>query len=89
MDHHRTLLGSTLEAVQNTFKKNYVVIRDGDYPSQLWLNESTKIIYSTRSDKGLGASLSTGIKFLLSSKFSAVAIFLGDMPWIDSTTQSF
>ncbi|WP_372378095.1 NTP transferase domain-containing protein [Vibrio natriegens] len=86
MDHHQTLLGSTLKSVQNTFKESYVVIRDDDQPSQLGLNESTKIIYSTRSDKGLGASLSTGIEFIQSSKFSAVAIFLGDMPWIDSTT---
>ncbi|MCH1930968.1 nucleotidyltransferase family protein [Shewanella sp. A25] len=87
MGQHSTLLGTTLASIQSVFSECYVVIRDDDKPGHLGIKDPTKIIVSTRSHNGLGASLAAGINFLQPSNFSAAAVFLGDMPWIQATTQ--
>ncbi|QYJ80425.1 nucleotidyltransferase family protein [Shewanella acanthi] len=88
MGNHSTLLGTTLASIQGVFAECYVVIRDDDKPEQLGITHPTKVIVSTRSHDGLGSSLAAGIEFLQQSSFSEAAIFLGDMPWIQATTQA-
>ncbi|MFD2017965.1 NTP transferase domain-containing protein [Vibrio olivae] len=83
----QTLIAASVKHIDSIFSQRRVVLRRGDVPANLGLSRETEIIYSDQSERGLGASLAVGVAELQTSDADAVAIFLGDMPWISSHTQ--
>lgn len=83
----QTLIAASVKHIEPIFSQRRVVLRRGDVPANLGLSRETEIIYSDQSERGLGASLAVGVAELQTSDADAVAIFLGDMPWISSHTQ--
>nr|WP_315984983.1 nucleotidyltransferase family protein [Pseudomonas mendocina] len=85
----RGLLESTLVAVAAVFKRVYVVLRAEDSPAALGVPPGVGVIRATHATRGMGASLAQAVAELADSEAKALAVFLGDMPWIGATTQRY
>lgn len=82
----RTLLQASLENGRTAFAELWVVLRDEDEPSVLGIPGDVKIARSPHASLGMGHSLAAGIRALSTSRATAVAILLGDMPCIAPQT---
>lgn len=80
------LLASTLKQVQACFDPVYVVVRCDDDPQTLGIDAQVHIVRAAQAADGMGASLAVGITALASIDAPAVAVLLGDMPWIAPRT---
>lgn len=82
----RGLLANSVARASEAFPQLRVVLRMEDDMTTLGLPASTPVIRATRAERGLGASLGEAITALDNDKaladVEAVAILLGDMPYI-------
>lgn len=78
----RSLLGASLDSARQAFAEVWVVLRPDDDAEDLGIPPGVGIVRSAQADLGMGHSLAAGIRQLLPSSVRAVAILLGDMPWI-------
>lgn len=82
----QTVLAATVARVLTGFDQVHVVLRPDDDPQHLGLDNRVALIHAEHTDEGMGVSLAAGIAALEASPAVAVAVLLGDMPWIDSRT---
>ena len=78
----RTLLAASLERAQVVFGEVHVVLRPEDDPAALGLPEGCNIILCEDAGLGMGHSLAAGARALATGEGEAIAVLLGDMPWI-------
>lgn len=77
------LLASSVSLARQVFADVRVVLRADDKPEVLGIANEVPVIRSEQAELGMGHSLASGVRQLLaSSRAQAVAILLGDMPWI-------
>lgn len=82
-----TLFAASLSVAQSQLSEVSVVLRPADDATQLGIPHNVQLIRSKSSALGLGHSLASGISDIAErSDADAVAIFLGDMPWISAET---
>lgn len=82
----QTVLVATVERALTCFDQVHVVLRNDDEPRQLGLDSRVALIRAEYADEGMGASLAAGIGALADNPAVAVAVLLGDMPWIEPRT---
>jgi len=78
----RTLLQHSVERALAAFDEVRVVLRAGERGEDLGLPATCRVIHSRDAGLGMGHSLAAGAASLGDSEAQAVAILLGDMPWI-------
>lgn len=79
----RTLLSASLALPCAVFEEVWVVLRAEDDPLELGVAPAVRVIPSEQATYGMGHSLADGVGSLAPhSAAEALAIFLGDMPWI-------
>lgn len=78
----RSLLGASIETACQAFAEVWVVLRPDDDAQVLGIPPGVGIVRSAEAELGMGHSLAAGICQLLPSSARAIAILLGDMPWI-------
>ncbi|MBJ9973990.1 nucleotidyltransferase family protein [Pseudomonas sp. S75] len=84
----RSVLQATLDGVQAHFASLCVVLRPDDDVQVLGIASQLRVVRATRAAQGMGASLAAGIRALVPTDARAVAVLLGDMPWIAPATLS-
>lgn len=82
----RSLLQHSVEHALEAFDDVRVVLRAGERGEDLGLPADCRIIHSLDAGLGMGHSLAAGAASLDDSEAQAVAILLGDMPWILTAT---
>ncbi len=82
----RSLLAHSVERARVVFDEVRVVLRDGERADDFGLPVGCRVIHSPDARLGLGHSLAAGAASLVDSQARAVAILLGDMPWIAPQT---
>ncbi|QXI36317.1 nucleotidyltransferase family protein [Pseudomonas xantholysinigenes] len=82
----RSLLQHSVERAQAVFDEVRVVLRDGEQAGALGLPVGCRVVHSVDAGLGLGHSLAAGAASLADCPAQAVAIVLGDMPWIAQGT---
>lgn len=82
LDDGRSLLEHSVERACAVFGDVRVVLRAGERGEGLGLPGDCRIIASPDAGLGMGHSLAAGAASLIDSDAQAVAILLGDMPWI-------
>ncbi|MBG6289392.1 nucleotidyltransferase family protein [Pseudomonas nitroreducens] len=82
----RSLLAHSVERAQAVFDDVRVVLRAGEQADAFGLPAGCRVIHSPDAALGMGHSLAAGAASLLDSDAQAVAILLGDMPWIAPET---
>nr|WP_279577181.1 nucleotidyltransferase family protein [Pseudomonas sp. LA21] len=82
----RSLLAHSVERAQAVFDEVRVVLRDGERAEDFGLPAGCRVIHSPDAALGMGHSLAAGAASLSNSPAQAVAILLGDMPWIATQT---
>ncbi|NWL79176.1 CTP--molybdopterin cytidylyltransferase [Pseudomonas taiwanensis] len=78
----RTLLAASLERAKAVFGEVHMVLRPEDDPAALGLPEGCNIILCEDAGQGMGHSLAAGARALATGEGEAIAVLLGDMPWI-------
>jgi molybdenum cofactor cytidylyltransferase len=78
----RSLLAASVESALQVFAEVHVLLRPGDDPQALGLPVACRIIRCHDSDQGMGHSLAAGIRAMAGQDAEAIAVLLGDMPWI-------
>lgn len=84
-DGSRVLQRSCANACQ-AFADVRVVLREQDDPAALGLDTRIRVVHSPQATLGMGHSLASGVTALAESDAEAVAILLGDMPWLNPVT---
>lgn len=84
-DDLRVLQASCANAHQ-AFADVRVVLREEDDAAALGLDPQVHVVRSPLADLGMGHSLASGVTALADSTAEAVAILLGDMPWLSPST---
>lgn len=82
----QTLLAATLARVLEAFDEVHVVLRVGDDPQVLGVDPRVSIVRAENAGDGMGSSLAAGIAGLVHCGADAVAVVLGDMPWVAAAT---
>ncbi|MBP5979668.1 MAG: nucleotidyltransferase family protein [Halomonas sp.] len=86
----QTLLAASLANAQKAFTHLRVAVREEDDPALLGLAQDVALVRVREAHLGLGASLSEAISALGRDPsldgIDAVAILLGDMPYVDPET---
>ncbi|WP_044872227.1 nucleotidyltransferase family protein [Pseudomonas sp. LFM046] len=82
----RTLLAASLQSALRVFDEVHLVLRPEDDPVALGLPEGCNIIRCEEATQGMGHSLAAGVRALSSGTGDAIAVVLGDMPWIAETS---
>lgn len=82
----RSLLAHSVERALAVFDEVRVVLRDGERAEDFDLPPGCRVIHCPEAALGMGHSLAAGAASLLDCDAQAVAILLGDMPWIASQT---
>jgi len=82
----RSLLVHSVERACAMFDDVRVVLRDGERGEELGLPAACRVICSADFTQGMGHSLAAGAASLVDSEAQAVAILLGDMPWVELGT---
>ncbi|MDN3557361.1 nucleotidyltransferase family protein [Halomonas maura] len=81
------LLAATLATLRPHFGEIRVVLGIEDDPVHLGIAKDIGIIVADTAEQGMGASLAAGIRALSTeSQALAVAVMLGDMPWLSEDT---
>jgi molybdenum cofactor cytidylyltransferase len=78
----RTLLAASLARAQAVFDEVHLVLRPDDDPATLGLPPDCNIILCEDASQGMGHSLAAGARALAAGEGEAIAVLLGDMPWI-------
>ena len=87
LSEDQQLLPATLAVPCAVLSDVYVVLRADDKPDKLNLSDNIQPIHCQQAELGMGHSLACGIEWLLNySNAAAVAVFLGDMPWLRENT---
>lgn len=86
LDDGRSLLVHSVERALAVFDEVRVVLRDGERAADFGLPMGCQVVHSPDAGLGMGHSLAAGVASLEGSGAQAVAIVLGDMPWIASDT---
>ncbi|MNJ57542.1 Purine catabolism protein PucB [compost metagenome] len=81
------VLEATLRAVMAVHSRVYVVLRPEDSPAALRIPPEVAVIRALHAARGMGASLAEAVSALADTEATALAVFLGDMPWINAETQ--
>lgn len=82
-----SLLASALQAPQAVLEELWLVLRPDDEVDALGVPAAVKVIRNPSAEQGMGASLACGVRALAGrSGADALAILLGDMPWINAET---
>jgi len=82
----RSLLAHSVERALAVFAEVRVVLRDGERAEDFGLPDGCRVIHSPEAALGMGHSLAAGAAALQDCDAQAVAILLGDMPWIAPET---
>jgi molybdenum cofactor cytidylyltransferase len=82
----RTLLEASLSNAAAAFDELLLVLRDGDTVDDLHLPPRVRVIHTASAERGLGASLAAGTEALSTHPAEALAVLLGDMPWVQPDT---
>ncbi|RII78479.1 nucleotidyltransferase family protein [Pseudomonas monteilii] len=82
----RSLLVHSVERARAVFDEVRVVLREGERGEDFGLPAGCRVIGSPDAASGMGHSLAVGARSLHDSQAQAVAILLGDMPWIEPAT---
>ncbi|MFJ4383821.1 NTP transferase domain-containing protein [Pseudomonas sp. NPDC089408] len=82
----RSMLAHSVQRARAVFDDVRVVLREGERGEDFGLPADCRIIDSPDAALGMGHSLAAGAQSLGDSQAQAVAILLGDMPWIESAT---
>lgn len=82
----RSLLVHSVERARAVFDEVRVVLREGERGEEFGLPDDCWVIACSEAASGMGHSLAAGARSLLDSQAQAVAILLGDMPWIEPAT---
>ncbi|MBW6390842.1 nucleotidyltransferase family protein [Billgrantia antri] len=81
------LLAATLASLRPHFGEIRVVVGLEDDPVHLGIAKDVGTIVAETAEQGMGASLAAGIRALsIESQAFAVAVMLGDMPWLSEDT---
>lgn len=80
------LLVATLALALSCFSEVYVLLQDGDDVQALGVPAEVKVLRCADADLGMGHSLAAGIRALQLQPASAIAVLLGDMPWLSAST---
>ena len=80
------LLAATVDSLRKAFRDVRTVIRSGDTLAELQLPEHTPIIRALNASWGMGSSIADAVGTLEGEATDAVAICLGDMPWVRADT---
>lgn len=80
------LLRATLLRAQEAFADVRVVLKTEDDAHALAIPPGIQVVRAAHAHQGMGSSLAAGISSLANSQASAVAVLLGDMPWISGAT---
>ncbi|HBO9391492.1 TPA: nucleotidyltransferase family protein, partial [Pseudomonas aeruginosa] len=68
------------------FAEVRVVVRAGETPASLGLPAQQRLVHSLDASSGMGHSLAAGVAAARNSPARAIAVLLGDMPWIAADT---
>ncbi|TDX27606.1 molybdenum cofactor cytidylyltransferase [Modicisalibacter xianhensis] len=84
----RPLLSVTLALATRCFDEVWIVVRQGERPAELGIGLAPHVVQAPSDAIGLGTSLASGVSALLEAQAdaTAVAVMLGDMPWIQPAT---
>jgi len=82
----RSLLAHSVARARAVFDEVRVVLREGERGEDFGLPAGCRVIGSPDAASGMGHSLAVGARSLHDSQAQAVAILLGDMPWIEPAT---
>lgn len=83
MPDGETLLAASLALPCSELLDVWVVVRPEDKREDLAIPTYVNLVHNSCAADGMGKSLAVGMKVIVqSSSADAVAIFLGDMPWI-------
>ncbi|MEG9623757.1 MULTISPECIES: nucleotidyltransferase family protein [Pseudomonas] len=82
LDDGRSLLAHSVEQALAVFDEVRVVLREGEGMQELGLPAGCRVVPSPDAALGMGHSLAAGVASLQDGNAHAVAILLGDMPWI-------
>lgn len=78
----RTLLAASLARAEAVFDEVHLVLRPEDDPARLGVPDGARIIRCQDANRGMGHSLAAGARALAGHPAEALAVLLGDMPWI-------
>lgn len=81
-----TLLAASVARAREAFAEVRVVVRAGDTPASLGLPAQQRLVHSLDASLGMGHSLAAGVAAARNSTARAIAVLLGDMPWIAADT---
>lgn len=81
-----TLLEASLASAAAAFDELVLVLRTGDDLSDLNLPQPVRVIHTPLAERGLGATLAAGASALSTHPAEAIAVLLGDMPWLRPDT---
>ncbi|WP_106477337.1 nucleotidyltransferase family protein [Phytohalomonas tamaricis] len=82
----RELLCATVDSVLPYFAQTFVVLRQEDSALAMNLPAGASVLHAAHAHEGMGASLADGIRALHGIECDAVAVVLGDMPWVTPDT---
>lgn len=80
------LLAATVALAQRCFAEVYLVLRPEDDPQALGLAADVQLVRCAAADLGMAHSLAAGVHALAGHRCRAVAVMLGDMPWISTSS---
>ena len=78
----RGLLAASAERALQVFAEVHVLLRDEDDAQALGLPAACRVIRCQDADQGMGHSLAAGVRGLAGCEADAIAVLLGDMPWV-------
>ncbi|ASA31823.1 NTP transferase domain-containing protein [Pseudomonas aeruginosa] len=81
-----TLLAASVARAREAFAEVRVVVRAGETPASLGLPAQQRLVHSLDASSGMGHSLAAGVAAARNSPARAIAVLLGDMPWIAADT---
>lgn len=86
LDDGRGMLETTLQVAVSVFSEVVLVLRPQDRPSDFLLPPGVQLVYAADAERGLGASLAAGAAAIGDRPARAIAVLLGDMPWVATST---
>ena len=81
-----SLLRATLLRAKEAFSDVRVVLKAEDDAEALAIPHGIHLVRAAHAKQGMGSSLAAGIQSLANTQATAVAVLLGDMPWITLAT---
>jgi molybdenum cofactor cytidylyltransferase len=80
------LLVASLLQAQRNFAQVFVLLQSGDDAQALGVPAGVEVLRCADAELGMGHSLAAGIRALQQQSASAIAVLLGDMPWLSAST---